>query len=106
MNERLIAIAQQYATPDEFKAKNFAKYSICKGKGLLGKAFPTYVKPFKTWPAPLQAIVPETPSDASLRHAIDDLVVKYRIRQQVKGVSSTIHVGTVLSDLTKILKNH
>ena len=106
LDSKLIAIAQQYNNPDEFKAMNFAKYSICKGKGLLRKAFPSYVKPLKVWPKPLQAIVPETPSDASLRHAIDDLIVKYRARQKDKGVSSTIPVGTVIRELTKVLKNH
>ena len=106
MNEKLIAIAQEYETPEAFKVGNHQKYSICKSKGLLRQCFPDHVTPLKVWPMPLQAVIPEIPADADLRHAIDDLIVQYRTRQKDKGRSSTIYLGTVIRDLSRILKKY
>ncbi len=106
MNEQLIKIAQQYTTPEEFKAHNFAKYSICKSKGLLRKAFPTYVKPLKVHPKPLPTQVVETPSDANLRHAIDDMIVRYRGRPALNGKIRKVTVNAVIKELEEILSKY
>ena len=103
-DSKLLDIARQYSCPDEFKDKNFAKYSIVKQKGLMRTAFPTH----KTTKQALDYLVAPKPlaDDAPLRDALDDLLVTYRGIPTKEGKIRKITVNRVLKDIETILNKY
>lgn len=103
--ETLREIASKYSDPEEFKKQNPERYAIARTRGWIKEFFPTYT-PQRGPVIPEEAQLVETPSDANLRHAIDDYIVNLRIIKAKKGERPKIHIARVLKDLEKILKDH
>ena len=102
-DNKLLQEARKYDTPEQFKLLNFAKYSICKAKGLLRKAFPDYTEMAVDYAKPLQTPLAD---DALLRDAIDDLLVTYRGIPTKAGKIRKITVNRVLNDIETILNKY
>ena len=105
-DSKLLDIAREYKTSEEFKAGNFAKYSICRAKGLLREAFPEKWVQTPVMKERLAKVASKLPDDASLRDAIDDLMVTYRNIPTKVGKHRKITVNRALRDLELLLKNY
>lgn len=104
--ESMREIASKYTSPQEFKDSDLARYEIARSRGWLKDFFPGHSKPLNVSPIPEEAQMVETPSDADLRHAVDDYIVNLRVMKKQKGERPKIHISRVIRELEKILKEH